>query len=387
MHKTIYISGFRKWLIDLAVFLRFCFAAMKHFGFIKGLRCLRKYLIDNNNLFRDLPNRYVKKDRNIFVVPDVPPLNTRDFIDYLLKDVEVLIENAKPPLLFGIVCISSVCPYKCAYCYNISEHSNKQLLSTEKIFQTIEAFIQLGVKNIYLSGGEPMAREEIIPEILNKFASKNIGFWLITTGWGLDGVKLKAFKKMGLRGVMISLDAVQPGYINNIKGIGAFDTAVEVIKAAHESGLLVVADCVMNRFLLGNGNFEDYTAFAAEAGVNFINCYVPRTGESYFDEALKPFTIDELKRVGTLAKLNQTAKNNVLKPIAYSPDIFEAKRGCLGGKLFFYVSPDGSVKACPFQKTILGNINDQSITEIIQNFDKEGCREVCGMNMLLRINS
>ncbi len=52
MHKTIYISGFRKWLIDLAVFLRFCFAAMKHFGFIKGLRCLRKYLIDNNNLFQ-----------------------------------------------------------------------------------------------------------------------------------------------------------------------------------------------------------------------------------------------------------------------------------------------------------------------------------------------
>ena len=387
MHKTIYISGLRKWLIDLAVFLRFCFVAMKHFGFIKGLKRLHKYLKDSNNLFHDLPNRYVKNARNIFVVPDVPPLNTRDFIDYLLKDVEVLIDNAKPPLLFGIVCISSVCPYKCAYCYNISEHSNKQLLSSEKIFQIIEEFIQLGVKNIYLSGGEPMAREEIIPEILNKFASKNIGFWLITTGWGLDGSKLNAFRKLGLRGVMISLDAVQPGYINNLKGKGAFEAAVGAIKAAHDAELLVVADCVINRSLLTDDNFAGYTAFAGALGVNFINCYVPRTPEKYPDDALQPFSVDELKRVGALAKQNQIAKSNVNQPIAYSPDIFEAKRGCLGGKLFFYISPDGSVKACPFQKTVLGNINNQSLTEIIQSYDKDGCREVCGMNMLLRINS
>jgi len=384
MRKTVYISGIRKWLIDISVFIRFCFAALTYFGFIKGVRNIYKYLADKNNLFYDLPNRYVKNDINIFVVPDVPPLNTKDFITYLIKDVEVLVENKKPTLLFGIVCISSVCPYKCAYCYNISEHTNKQLLSSEKIFQTIDEFIQLGVKNIYLSGGEPMVREEIIPEILNKFTLKNIGFWLITTGWALDEVKLTTYKKLGLRGIMISLDALKSDYINKIKGTGAFETAVEVIKAAHDAGLLVVADCVMNRFLLADDNFTDYTSFAGKSGVNFINCYVPHTNESYLDEALKSFTVSELKRVGALARRNQTARNSINQPIAYSPDIFEAKRGCLGGKLFFYISPDGSVKACPFQKKVLGNINTQSLTEIIENFDKEGCREACEMNMLLR---
>ena len=110
---------------------------------------------DKNNLFLDLPNRYVKNGKDIFVVPDVPPLNTKDFINYLIKDIEVLIEQKKAPLLFGIICISSVCPYKCSYCYNISEHSDKQILSSEKIFRTIEELIPLGVKNIYMSGEDP----------------------------------------------------------------------------------------------------------------------------------------------------------------------------------------------------------------------------------------
>ena len=140
----------------------------------------------------------------------------------------------------------------------------------------------------------------------------------------------------------------------------------------------------MNRYLLENQNFTDYTLFAGASGVNFINCYVPRTNESYPDEALKSFTFDELKQVGALARINQTSKNHKHLPIAYSPDIFEAKRGCLGGKLFFYISPDGNVKACPFQKNILGNINTQSLTQIILNYDKICCREICAMNLLLR---
>ena len=384
MHKTFYITGFRKRLIDGAVFLRFCIALMVYFGVIKGVKNIYNYLRNKDNLFVDLPNRYVKNGRNIIVVPDVPPINTRDFINYLIKDVEVVNGHKKTPLLFGIVCISSVCPYKCAYCYNISEHTNKQLLTSEKIIRTIAAFIQLGAKGIYLSGGEPMMRKELVYEILNKFASIHIGFWLITTGWGLDSAQLMAFKKKGLRGLMISLDAVEPDYINNIKGAQAFETAVEVIKAAHEAGLVVVADCVMNRYLLIDMHFAAYISFAGKLGVNFINCYIPRTNSLFTDEALKPFSIDEMKRVGVLAKVNLTSKIALNLPIAYAPDIFEAKRGCLGGQLFFYVSPNGSVKACPFQKKVLGNINTQSLSEIIQHYENEGCREVCGANLLLR---
>ena len=383
MNRTAYISGFRKWLIDIAVFVRFFIAVVSYFGFFKGVKNLRKYLSDKNNLFLDLPNRYVKNGKDIFVVPDVPPLNTKDFINYLIKDIEVLIEQKKAPLLFGIICISSVCPYKCSYCYNISEHSDKQILSSEKIFRTIEELIQLGVKNIYMSGGEPMVREEIIYEILQKFASANIGFWLITTGWGLDEGKANKLKSLGLRGMMISLDAITPEYINNIKKSSAFETALKAIKSAHKANIIVVADCVINRFLLSDDNFSKYATFAKELGVNFINCYAPRTKDSYPDENLKLFTISELQKIGTLARVNQTSAAHLKHPLAYSPDDFEAKRGCMGGKLFFYISPDGNVKACPFQKSILGNINTLSLTEIIQNYEKSGCREVCQTNLLL----
>jgi len=384
MNKTIYISGFRKWLIDFAVFVRFFIAVVTYFGLFRGVKNLRKYLSNKNNLFLDLPNRYVKNGKDIFVVPDVPPLNTKDFISYLIQDIEVLTGQKKVPLLFGIICISSVCPYKCPYCYNISEHSDKQLLTPEKIFQTIEELIQLGVKNIYLSGGEPMIREEIIYEILQKFTPVKIGFWLITTGWGLDDEKAYKLKRLGLRGMMISMDAITPEYINKIKKSTAFETAIKAIKAAHNANLIVVADCVINRFLLSDDNFSKYVNFAQELGINFINCYAPRTKDAYPDDSLKVFTISELQNIGRLAKENQTSAEHLKHPIAYSPDDFEAKRGCMGGKLFFYISPNGSVKACPFQKSVLGNINDQSLTEIVKKYDTEGCGEVCMTNMLLK---
>ncbi len=377
------ISGFTKRVYDLSIFLRFIVKVISVYGFYKGLKNCLIYLRSNKSLFFNLPNRYIKKGGSVYAVPDVPPVNTIDFINYLFNDVALQLDKKKPTLLFAIVCISSVCPYKCSYCYNLSAHSNQQLLSYETINKTIEGLLTMGAKNIYLSGGEPMLRFEMISEILNKYSNKGLGFWLITTGWSLNKDKAIKLKEEGLRGVMISLDGTWQSHIDKIKGKGAYKNAVAAIKAASEAGLLVVADCVIHQQLLEEAHFDNYINFAASIGVDFINLYAPRIKKDFEDEERRNLSLSELKKIGSLALRNQTLRKYRHLPLAYSPDDFESRRGCLGGEIFFYVGPDGSVKACPFKQKILGNVKDKNIKEIINDYEKSGEREICDVNKIL----
>jgi len=379
----LFISGLKKYLFDFYILFRFFISVIKRYGFIKGVSNILLYFKHKQNLFRDLPNRYIKKGSFIFVVPDVPPVNTKDFIKYLINDLALQLNKQKPTLLFSIICISSVCPYKCRYCYNISSHTKEQQLSFEVIIKTIEELIKLGVKNIYLSGGEPMMRFEVIIEILKKFSNQGIGFWLVTTGWGLDKEKAITLENLGLRGVMISLDDVVPYRINNIKGKAAFENAVKAIKAASETNLVVVADCVVHKDMLKVENFEAYISFAGSIGVDFINLYAPRIKEDMANEELRNLSVSELRQIGYLAKQNQTLSKYLQLPLAYSPDEFESRRGCLGGEVFFYIGPDGSVKACPFKEKVIGNVKNKNIADIINEYRSSNEKEYCAVNSLL----
>lgn len=384
MTKTHYITGCRKSGLNAAIFLRFLWALTIKHGPVKGYRLLKSYLQHKNNLLNELPDRYIKVGGYTYVVPDVPPLGSRKFIGYLLNDVSVLTEDREPPLLFGMVCISSVCPYRCSYCYNINEHNTSQQLPEALLLKTIEAFISEGAGNIYLTGGEPLVRKEFVFDILKRFAGGGTGFWLITTGVGMDKELAVALKQQGLRGVMISLDDSKPDRINSIKSPQAFENACRAIRAASAAGLVVVADCVMSRSMLEPVYFEQYLHFTAALGVHFVNMYVPRTAVAQADAEIEPFTLEELVQTGHLARQFLRGRKNRHLPLAYSPDAFEAKRGCMGGRFFFYVSPDGSVKACPFQKTILGNIKNERLTDIILRFNNTGQTEICESNRLLR---
>lgn len=370
---------------DTGIFLRFLWALIIKYGPVKGYRIIRAYLRHKDNLFAELPDRYVRAGGNTYVVPDVPPLGSRRFIGYLLNDASVLTRGHEPPLLFGMVCISSVCPYSCSYCYNISEHRQTQLLSEELLLNTIDEFIKAGAGNIYLTGGEPLTRKTLIFSILKKFSDSGTGFWLITTGHGMDDTLAAELKQHGLRGVMISLDDFTPERINSIKSPQAFDSACRALKAASSAGLVTVADCVMSRHMLVPEYFRKYLTFAASFGVHFVNMYVPRTSATESDTEIKPFSVNELIQTGHLSLLFLRGRENRQLPLAYSPDAFEGKRGCMGGRLFFYVSPDGSVKACPFQKSILGNIRNNTLTSIIKAYKDTGVQEICESNRLLRL--
>lgn len=379
--KTKYIFGISRLWLDFKLGLQYFAKLSQHFGFLKVISEINKYRKSSKSSLKYFPNRYIKNNSKYFAIADLPPLNSPEFVEYLINEIEFVNHNTTQKLVFIIICISSRCPYKCEYCYNSSDHSNRELIPLETIISTINELKSIGVRNFYLSGGEPMMRSEDIPEILKNCVDNKTGFWILTTGWKITEKKLLIYKKLGLRGVVVSLDSINPKDVNSIKlSNNAFDNAVNAIKAAKKAGLLIGIDTVFKKSMLKNEKYHELLNFLSNLGANFINTYSPKliSDKNILFERFELTDYVKLAKLNKNYRRNKKYKQNI---IPYSPDIWESKRGCVGGKNFLFINTNGDVKPCPFVKSSWGNILEDNITSILKN-NKTGFR-ICKTNLLL----
>jgi len=384
MSETKYIYGFQKNWIDTKVFLRLYVKLVIKFGLFKSIREIRTYFKDARCLFNTNPNRYVKSGDEIIAVPDMPPVNSQDFINYVIKDIEWINHDKKAHLVFAIICITSKCPFKCPYCYISDLHTDHERQDIDTIISTIDSLIKRGVKSIYLSGGEPMMRWNDLLLILKTFNKTNTRFWLLSTGYNLTSDRLSVLKSEGLKGLMISLDTFDGEQINRVKGSPkAFDYAIKAIEAANKQGFVVAIDCVFGKTLLEEENFRKFVETAGGFGAHFINCYTPRQMHHDLENEYSNFGLSEFEKLDILTKKNQVSSIYTNLPITNAPDLWEAKRGCVGGKLFVYIDPEGNVKFCPFVDKSFGNVSDEDLSIILDWIQDRDTIHVCKTNKML----
>ncbi|PLW93143.1 MAG: hypothetical protein C0592_07095 [Marinilabiliales bacterium] len=381
MKKARYISGFEKKWLEFRLSVLLLGRVMWILGF-KGLRMLRKYMKDDRALLNTVPNRFIKVGKEVIAVSDMPPMNSRAFRDAVIRDMQWILYDEQPGLLFAIFCVSSRCPYTCSYCYNSALHSKEERMELPLLIESIEKLRKAGVQSIYLSGGEPMMRFTEVLKILHHFKNSGIRFWLLSTGWKLNSETLQKLKNAGLKGVMISLDTFDSEQINAVKGSPkAFDQAISAMRDASESGLIVTVDAVLSKKLLDKEPFEKYIRMAGEAGAVFINAYAPKNTGSVNPEAYSSYDLADFQKLQHRINENHQKPENL--PIVYSPDLWESNRGCVGGKLFIYIDPDGNVKICPFVAKSYGNIKTEEFSNILDKINNLKDKHRCEVNEML----
>ena len=163
MPEAEFFYGLPKHLFDARLAARLVRKAIRRFGFIGAIRELRQYFKDGRSYFRGIPNRYVRQGKDIYVVPNLPPLNQDEFLDCFLGDIDVLNHSQKLPLAFAMVSVSARCPYHCGYCYTVGEKRQHEVVPIPILVKAIKGLIECGVRNVFLTGGEPMMRWEELP--------------------------------------------------------------------------------------------------------------------------------------------------------------------------------------------------------------------------------
>jgi hypothetical protein len=137
------------------------------------------------------------------------------------------------------------CNLECTHCINASGPRDPWLkpLDAATARRAIREAEELGVKEIYFTGGEPFLHPEIVALLGAALAAAPTT--VLTNGTAIteataDELGALARESPYSLDVRISLDDVDPGRNDRVRGQGSWARAVEVIKRLHARGLLPI---------------------------------------------------------------------------------------------------------------------------------------------------
>jgi cyclic pyranopterin phosphate synthase len=147
------------------------------------------------------------------------------------------------------VSVTDRCDFRCTYC--MSEHMQflpkRDLLTLEELDRLCSAFIDLGVKKLRITGGEPLVRRGIdgffraMSRHLDSGALKELT--LTTNGSQLDRFAAD-LATMGVRRINVSMDTLNADKFTAITRWGRLPQVLDGIKAATTAGIKVKINTV-----------------------------------------------------------------------------------------------------------------------------------------------
>ncbi len=135
--------------------------------------------------------------------------------------------------------VTDRCNFRCVYCMSKKMRflPRQQILTLEEIAFVGRAFVELGVKRIRLTGGEPLVRNNVISLIEKLGRMDGLDELLLTT----NGAQLEDFASQladaGVSRINVSVDSLQPDRFRAITRCGDLDQVLRGIQQAQQSGI------------------------------------------------------------------------------------------------------------------------------------------------------
>ena len=162
---------------------------------------------------------------------------------------EPLIDPFLRPISYLRVSVTDRCDFRCVYCMseNMTFLPKKELLTLEELDRMCTSFIDLGVKKLRITGGEPLVRKGIMTFFdamtrhLDSGALKELT--LTTNGSQLEKYADDLFAA-GVRRVNVSLDTLDETKFAEITRWGRLPQVMRGLDAAQKAGLRVKLNTV-----------------------------------------------------------------------------------------------------------------------------------------------
>lgn len=221
------------------------------------------------------------------------------------------------------ISLTERCNLRCFYCMpeegiELSEKSN--LMSHEEVIAIAKTFVNMGIKKIRLTGGEPLIKKNI-EAIISELSQLPINLGITTNGILLDKY-LSLFKKSGIKDINISLDTLNRAKFEKITRRDYFERVMNNINLYEQEGFNVK----INNVIIKGTNDDEIIDFIAltknkNIAIRFIE-FMPFDGNKWNTE--KVITLDDILTkakahyseeniVALKSKKNGTAKNFKIK--------------------------------------------------------------------------
>lgn len=223
--------------------------------------------------------------------------------------MDKLIDRFERKIDYLRISVTDRCNLRCIYCMPASGILNKnqnEIISFEEIYRIVNVAVNLGIKKIRLTGGEPLVRKDLvllIKKLKNIHGLREI--CLTTNGTYLTECAY-AFRKAGLDRVNISLDSLIPEKFNKITRGGDLERVLRGIEIALSAGF---SSLKINTVLINGFNTDEIQSFAnltktKQIHVRFIE-YMPTYLECVSTAGLFFSTLKAKGILGSLGELSQ----------------------------------------------------------------------------------
>jgi pyrroloquinoline quinone biosynthesis protein E len=276
------------------------------------------------------------------------------------------------------------CPLHCVYCSNPLElQSRSNELSTEVWSRVFKEAAAAGVLQADFTGGEPLARPDIVDLVRN---ARAVGLYvsLITSGLPLDEVKLDLLVDAGLDHFQLSFQGAREETANDISGTKSHQQKLRVLQWLKHYRIGVTLNFVIHRRNIDE--LEEMLAIVEESGAGCVEfASVQYYGWAFANrENLLP-TRQQLDRCVEVLKRAENRLSGKTRIIFVVPDYYaKYPKPCVGGwgRKLMLITPSGDALPCHAAQVIPGlsfeNVKNRGLREIwdhseaFQKFRGEG---------------
>ena len=228
----------------------------------------------------------------------------------------MLIDSFQRKISYIRVSVTDRCDFRCVYCMSEDMEflPKKDVLSLEELDRLCNIFIDLGVKKLRITGGEPLVRKNIM-QLFSNLGNK-IGQGLEELTLTTNGSQLARYAKdlfdNKVKRINVSLDSLDKNKFKKITRNSDFNKVVKGIMAAKNAGLKIKINTVALKGINDNEildlvNWCGENKFAltfievmpmGEIGEKRIDQYMPLTEVRSLIKTRYSITDDPLKTGG-----------------------------------------------------------------------------------------
>jgi GTP 3',8-cyclase len=162
------------------------------------------------------------------------------------------------------ISVTDRCNFRCVYCRSADPENYRdhdEILSWPELDRLARIFLQLGIRKMRITGGEPLVREGV-EDYIARLHALGVEDLSMTTNGHLLAERCQRLIQSGLRRINISLDSLDPAKFEKITRTKSFANVMHGIDAAQNSRL---APAKVNAVLVRGINDDEVEAFAAFA--------------------------------------------------------------------------------------------------------------------------
>ncbi len=168
------------------------------------------------------------------------------------------------------VSITDRCDFRCVYCMaeDMVFLPRKQILSLEEIELICRAFVELGVRKIRVTGGEPLVRNGAIGLLKQIGRIPGLRELVMTSNGSKLASMATDLRAAGVKRINISLDTLDPAKFKVLTRTGDLENVLKGINAAREAGFERIK---INAVILKNRNHQevcDLVQFAVDKDID-----------------------------------------------------------------------------------------------------------------------